>query len=61
MHEVPQINPYYAFVTDAVTICEINFFMISTLALACVLGKLWEFFADLFLIVESIWCILVHV
>ncbi len=40
MHEVPQINPYNALVTDAVTICEINFFMeFSVLALAYILGK----------------------
>ncbi len=32
------------FVTDAVTICEINFFMIHALALACVLGKFWNVF-----------------
>ncbi len=38
------VNPYSEFVTDAVTVCEIDVFMeFSVLALACILGKFWDF------------------
>ncbi len=42
MHPCGRVNPHNAFVTDAVTICEIDFFL-DVLALACILGKFWEF------------------
>ncbi len=38
------INPYNAFVTDAVHFVKFTFFMeFSVLALACKLGDFWEF------------------
>ncbi len=35
-------EPYNVFVTDVVTICEIDIFVF--LALACIFGNFWEFY-----------------
>ncbi len=55
------ISPYNAFVTDDVTICEIDFFMefsvlrSSSFYTTCILCL--QIDIDLFWIVECIWCI----
>ncbi len=39
------VQPYNAFVTDAVKFSEMDFFMeFSDLALACILGKVWKIY-----------------